>query len=108
MIDEDEIAAVVRLFARLGDSLAADILFGDAKEAVARGRRDIATHLLDLSARFHRLWMESKDDVGADADGLRTIGASLRLVAHKIHGECGDGADDPRLLRLVRPQGGQL
>jgi hypothetical protein len=102
MINEEEMANIVQLFARLGDTLATDLLFEDAKEAVGEGRRDIATHLLDLSERFFRLRIEAKDNgVGKEADGMRVIGISLRLAAHKLHKECGKAADDPRLLRLV-------
>jgi hypothetical protein len=55
MIDEDEIARIIQLFAHLGSALAIDMLFTDAKEAVDKGRRDLTAHLLDLSAQFFRL-----------------------------------------------------
>jgi hypothetical protein len=105
MIDEDEIARIIQLFAHLGSALAIDMLFTDAKEAVDKGRRDLTAHLLDLSAQFFRLRAEMGDDVNEDADGLRVIGISLRLVAHKLYKECGNVADDPRLLKLVNSRG---
>lgn len=101
MIDEEEIAETIQLFARLGDSLAIDFLLDNAKEMVDRGRRDMATRLLDLSDKFFRLRAEAMDDVGSEADGLRVIGISLRFAAHRLHKACGAQADDPRLLRLV-------
>jgi len=105
MIREEEIANVIQLFTCLGNSLATDLLLSDAKEAIDEGRHDLATHLLDLSEKFFRLRVEIGDDVGKEADGLRVIGASLRLVAHRLHKEYGAVADDPRLLRLVYSSG---
>jgi hypothetical protein len=101
MIDEEEIAGIVRLFARAGDSQAIDILISDALEVIDKGRRDLATHLLDMSKQFHRLWLEGRDRIGDEADGLRVISFSLRIAAHRLHLICGDIADDPRLLRLI-------
>jgi hypothetical protein len=101
MIDEEKLASTLQLFARLGDAAAKDALLEDAEEAVRGGRRDLATCLLDLSAEFHRLWREFKSEAGREADGLRVIGVSLRIVAHRLHKACGDEADDHRLLRLV-------
>jgi hypothetical protein len=101
MIDEKEIADTIQLFARLGDSLAIDFLLDDAKEMVDCGRRDMATRLLDLSDKFFRLRAEAMDEVGREADGLRVIGISLRIAAHRLHKAYGAQADDKRLLRLV-------
>lgn len=105
MIEEREIADIVQLFARLGDSLAIDVLLDDAKEAVADGRRDLATHLLDLSERFFGLRLEAGGNANQETEALRTMGVSLRVVAHRLHKACGEAADDPRLLRLVHSSG---
>lgn len=101
MIDEEKLASTLQMFARFGDAVAMDFLLEDAKEAVRSGRHDLATYLLDFSAEFHRLWRESRAEVGDEAEGLRTIAISLRIVAHRLHKACGAQADDPRLLKLV-------
>jgi len=101
MIDTDEIAYTIELFAHLGDTPAIDSLIEMAEREISKGRKDLATYLMNMSDKFLDLWREGKEVDPVVADSMRTISTSLRTVAHRLHIRNGESADDQRLLRLV-------